>query len=142
MATNHHAVPVAAGPVAGPVRVVRTAEAEGAGNGDRFSSVVAATIDASEPVFTGHYPDFPIFPGVCVVECVHRGAVATVPGGGRLELAAIESVRFTAAVHPGDDIQVSLRWRRSGVFWICDGRVQGPRADVAQVRLRYRVLPE
>ncbi|WP_309238692.1 3-hydroxyacyl-ACP dehydratase FabZ family protein [Actinoplanes aureus] len=120
---------------------MRAAEPDGAG-GDEFTSVVAATIDPSEPVFAGHYPDFPIFPGVCVVECVHRGAVVTVPDGARLELAALESVRFTAAVHPGDDIEMSMRWRRSGVFWICDGRVRGPRATVAQVRLRYRISPE
>ena len=142
MATDHHVVPVPASPVAGPVRVVRAAEADEVAGGDGFSSEVAATIDAGEPVFAGHYPHLPIFPGVCVVECVHRGAVATVPGGGGLELVAMESVRFTAAVHPGDDIQVTMRWRRSGVFWVCDGRVQGPRAAVARVRLRYRTLSE
>jgi 3-hydroxyacyl-[acyl-carrier-protein] dehydratase len=142
MTTDHHPAAVPASPVAGTVRIVRAAEAEGAEPGDGFSSVVAVTIDPGEPVFAGHYPDFPIFPGVCVVECVHRGAVATAPGGERLDLAAMESVRFTGAVHPGDDIEITMRWRRADTSWICSARVQGPRAAAAQVRLRYRTLSE
>lgn len=142
MATKQHAVRAPASPVVGPVRVVRAVEADGAEPAGGFTSVVAVTVDASEPVFAGHYPNFPIFPGVCVVECVHRGAAATAPEGGRLELAAMESVRFTGAVHPGDDIEITMRWRRSGGFWTCASQVRGPRTSVAQVRLRYRVLSE
>lgn len=138
MAEDQQTASAPAGPVAGPVRVVRAAEAGGSDPDEGFSSVVAVTIEPSEPVFAGHYPDFPIFPGVCVVECVHRGAVATVPQGGRVELAALESVRFTGAVHPGDDIEIAMRWRRSDGFWTCTGQVRGPRSAVAQVRLRYR----
>ncbi|WP_326829905.1 hypothetical protein OIE13_09870 [Streptosporangium sp. NBC_01810] len=40
---------------------------------------VAITISPDEPVFAGHYPGFPIFPGMCVVEVVHRGALLTAP---------------------------------------------------------------
>ncbi|MDG4810812.1 hypothetical protein O7634_28990 [Micromonospora sp. WMMD1120] len=142
MATGQHVHPVQAGPVVGAVRVVRAAGAEDAAPEEGLTSVVAVTIDPSEPVFAGHYPNFPIFPGVCVVECVHRGAAATAPQGWRLELMAMESVRFSGAVHPGDDLEITMRWRRSDGFWTCASQVRGPRATVAQVRLRYRAHSE
>ena len=142
MTTDQHAAPASATPVSAPVRILHVAEAQEAESGDGCTSVVAVRIDPDEPVFAGHYPGFPIFPGVCVVECVHRGAVATVPGGGSVELAAMESVRFTNPVHPGDEIEITMRWRRSAGAWTCAARVQGPRAAAAQVRLRYRIVSE
>ena len=138
MTTEQYAAPAPATPVVAPVRILRTADA---GSADP-TSVVAVRIDAGEPVFAGHYPGFPIFPGVCVVECVHRGAVATVPGRDRVELAAMESVRFTNPVHPGDDIEITMRWRRTDGAWTCAARVQGPHTPAAQVRLRYRIVSE
>ena len=61
----------------GAVRVVRP----GSTDPDVPPARAEVRIDPSEPVFAGHYPDFPIFPGVCVVECVHRSALATAPTG-------------------------------------------------------------
>jgi 3-hydroxyacyl-[acyl-carrier-protein] dehydratase len=102
---------------------------------------VAFFISADEQVFAGHYPGFPIFPGVCVVECVHRGSLATAPDeavAAGLELEAVDSARFLGAVHPGDRITVELRWKRSGDGWQSAAKVRGPLGDVASVRLRYR----
>jgi 3-hydroxyacyl-[acyl-carrier-protein] dehydratase len=91
-----------------------------------------------EPVLAGHYPQFPILPGVCVVECVHRGARLTAPAqAGRLALAAMESVRLLAPVFPGDTLTIALDWRGEGLSWWCTGRAGTDRGDAAVVRLRY-----
>ena len=37
------------------------------------------TVDPAEPVLAGHYPGFPIFPGVCLVEQVRLAALAVLP---------------------------------------------------------------
>ena len=29
-------------------------------------------LDPADPIFTGHYPGFPIYPGVCLIECAHQ----------------------------------------------------------------------
>lgn len=99
----------------------------------------AVAVAEHEPVFTGHYPDFPIFPGVCVMECVRRAAEsAPPPEAGALRLAEVESTRFLAAVHPGDDLSIDITWTRRGEAWRCAAKVATARGQAATVRLGYR----
>ncbi|WP_256923520.1 3-hydroxyacyl-ACP dehydratase FabZ family protein [Streptomyces sp. 13-12-16] len=109
------------------------------GNGAGPRSEVRFSIEGSEPVFAGHYPDFPIFPGVCVVECVHRAAIAAAPGtGSGLSLAALESARFTGPVFPGDVLTVTADWTAVEGGWKCSATASTERGESATVRLRYR----
>ncbi|QTR04505.1 hypothetical protein J7S33_06415, partial [Saccharothrix algeriensis] len=86
--------PAAASPVTAPVTVLEHADGR---------AVTEVVIDPEQPVFPGHYPGFPIFPGVCVVECVNLGAQAAPPvPGARLTLAGVQSTRFQGPVFPGD----------------------------------------
>ncbi|GGW13158.1 hypothetical protein GCM10018980_71650 [Streptomyces capoamus] len=127
------------GPVAGPVLAgPQVVTAEGTGDPDTVPRVeVRFTIDESEPVFAGHYPGFPIFPGVCVVDCVHRAALATAPGPG-LGLAALESARFTGPVFPGDVLTVAADWKQVRGGWTYAATASTGRGGSAVVRLRYR----
>lgn len=113
-----------------PVEVTRTGE------------TVTATVPirATEPVFPGHYPGFPVLPGVCVVECVHRAALATLPEQD-LVLAAVDSARFLGPVRPGDDLTVELDWSADGDAWCCRARAGTAGGRTATVRLRYRTDP-
>ncbi|WP_410539872.1 3-hydroxyacyl-ACP dehydratase FabZ family protein [Streptomyces sp. KL2] len=124
-------------PVLAVPRPVREpARDEGSGG---WSAGFSVAIDESEPVFAGHYPDFPIFPGVCVMECVRRAAeAAKPPESGELRLAAVESSRFLAAVYPGDELAIELSWSPRGEGWRCSARVATGRGQAASVRLRYR----
>ncbi|ORT59084.1 hypothetical protein [Streptomyces sp. CB03238] len=118
---------------ASPVRAVPQVSPEAS---DTLRTTVR--VDADEQVFPGHYPGFPIFPGVCVVEQVRRSAVATAPApGGRVTLAAIESTRFLSPVFPGDRLTVDLTWRRRGTHWRCDAVASTGRGRAATVRLRF-----
>ncbi|WP_308117534.1 3-hydroxyacyl-ACP dehydratase FabZ family protein [Streptomyces anatolicus] len=120
-------------PVAAEVRVLARTD-------EGLATAARAEIAAAEPVFAGHYPDFPIFPGVCVLECVHRAATdgegAPVPA----DLAAVESARFSGAVLPGDTLDITLRWRRTENGWRCDATTATARGKSASVRLRYRAV--
>lgn len=100
---------------------------------------VTVTISPDEPVFAGHYPGFPIFPGMCVVELVHRGALLTAPAAaGELTMAAMESVRFVSPVFPGDQLTVTMDWRNDRGQWRCTAKARVDGRDAAAVKLRYR----
>ncbi|MBB5803640.1 3-hydroxyacyl-[acyl-carrier-protein] dehydratase [Saccharothrix ecbatanensis] len=124
------------GLVRAPVHVLRQATADGTG----WTAQAAVEVDITEPLFAGHYPDFPIFPGVCVVDSVHRSALATVPEpSGTVTLTSVESARFLGAVFPGDVLRMELTWQFDGQNWLCAGSASTDRGEAATVRLRYRV---
>ncbi|MEU3402837.1 hypothetical protein ABZ766_02635 [Streptomyces sp. NPDC006670] len=123
-----------AAPAAGPVRAVPLLDRDGADGAPRTT----VRIDADERVFPGHYPGFPIFPGVCVVELVHRSALATAPApGARLTLRAVESTRFLSPVFPGDRLTVELKWTPRDGHWRCEAVAATDRGRAATVRLRF-----
>ena len=93
-------------------------------------------IEPGEQVFAGHYPGFPIFPGVCVIDSVHRAALAAAPQQA-ITLAAVESARFVGAVYPGDELRIELRWKQREASWVCGATARTQRGDVASVRLCY-----
>ncbi|WP_203935328.1 3-hydroxyacyl-ACP dehydratase FabZ family protein [Virgisporangium ochraceum] len=127
-----------ASPVLGAIEVIRRAETD---DRDVTTSRTEVTVSPDEPVFPGHYPDFPIFPGVCEVEYVHLSALLTAPDGP-VELVALDSARFTGPVHPGDRIDIEMRWTTTDGVVVCSASVRGPRGECANVRLRYRPAPE
>ncbi|MBY8883170.1 hypothetical protein K7862_36870 [Streptomyces sp. PLK6-54] len=122
-------------PVRGAVLVVRP----GSTDPDAPQARAEVRIDASEPVFEGHYPEFPIFPGVCVVECVHRSALATAPSGADLTLAALDSARFVGAVFPGDVLGIDITWKAVDDRLRCEAVASTGRGTAAKVRLSYAV---
>ena len=113
-------------------RTVQTLERRPAGATTRL------TVGADEQVFRGHYPDFPIFPGVCLVETVHHAAIANPPKeSGQLELTAVESVRFLSPVFPDDEVTVELEWKLKSGAWKAHAALSTARGKTAQVRLGY-----
>ncbi|MEU2689608.1 3-hydroxyacyl-ACP dehydratase [Streptomyces hygroscopicus] len=122
------------GPVDGTVKVVDPGLP-----GERPARCLAV-VDASEKVFAGHFPGFAIFPGVCVVEYVQRGALATLPErepGGRWVLAAVESSRFLSPVYPGDELTSEYVWSRKDGALRCRASAATGRGVAAQIRLRF-----
>lgn len=79
-------------------------------------------VSANEPFFQGHFPEFPVMPGVLIVEAMAQvGAVALMSveeNQGKLGLfAGIDNVRFKRQVKPGDTLlmEVQLGSFRRGV---------------------------
>jgi len=79
-------------------------------------------VSMGEPFFQGHFPSFPVMPGVLIVEALAQvGAVALLgmeENKGKLGLfAGIDGVRFKRQVKPGDTLrlEVELGRMRRGV---------------------------
>ncbi|HCS72617.1 MAG TPA: 3-hydroxyacyl-[acyl-carrier-protein] dehydratase FabZ [Clostridiales bacterium] len=71
-------------------------------------------ITINEPFFQGHFPGYPVMPGVLVLEALAQlGAVAVLGSeedNGRLALfTGIDKVRFRRQVVPGDKLQLEAR---------------------------------
>jgi 3-hydroxyacyl-[acyl-carrier-protein] dehydratase len=79
-------------------------------------------VSMGEPFFQGHFPDYPVMPGVLIVEALAQvGAVAllgTDEHKGKMAFfAGIDGVRFKRQVRPGDTLrlEVELGKMRRGV---------------------------
>lgn len=97
------------------------------------------TVAADEQVFRGHYPGFPIFPGVCLIECVHHAARTRPPLPGVPVLTAVESVRFLSPVFPDDEVTVELDWKLKSGSWKAYAALSTSRGKSAQIRLGYEL---
>ena len=70
-------------------------------------------VTANEPVFQGHYPGNPIFPGVLILEAMAQtGAVALLVQpefAGKVPLfAGVDKCRFRRPVLPGDVLRLEV----------------------------------
>jgi beta-hydroxyacyl-ACP dehydratase FabZ len=69
----------------------------------------------NEPFFTGHFPDFPVMPGVLIVEAMAQTAgvlvLKSIPDRARklVLLVAIENARFRRPVVPGDTLRMEMK---------------------------------
>ncbi len=83
-------------------------------------------LDPAIDVFQGHYPDFPVMPGVLQCEaCMQASAIliATIQPveGDAVPVATrMNNVQFRKMVHPGDtiDIEVKITERLSNAFFL------------------------
>jgi 3-hydroxyacyl-[acyl-carrier-protein] dehydratase len=104
-------------------------------------------VSGNEAFFAGHFPDFPIFPGVFVLEAVHQATRTYVarrwPADAEARLAEVSSVRFQAAVRPGDVLEIDCRCRvrpDDGALLV-NARCSSLERPVALASLRYEVRP-
>lgn len=126
----------AARSVFGEIKAVRAQAVEGPAP----QTETTVYIGADEPVFNGHYPGFPILPGVCLVECAHRSALLTMPATGvrgASRLATVESARFLDPVYPDETVSFELTWKPVDSGWQCRVVARSPRGESARICLRY-----
>jgi 3-hydroxyacyl-[acyl-carrier-protein] dehydratase len=79
-------------------------------------------VTANEQFFQGHFPEYPIMPGVLIVEAIAQvGAVTLLSmdeyDGKIAFFAGIDNVRFKRQVKPGDTLrmEVELKQIRRGI---------------------------
>lgn len=77
------------------------------------SAVGIKNVSANEEFFNGHFPDYPVMPGVLIVEALAQvGAVAMLKkeeNRGRLAFfAGIDGCRFKKQVKPGDQLRLEV----------------------------------
>ena len=77
--------------------------------------VAIKNVTFNEPFFQGHFPDFPVMPGVLIVEAMAQTAGVLVLKNMEdrhnklVFLVAIENARFRKPVVPGDTLRMEMK---------------------------------
>jgi 3-hydroxyacyl-[acyl-carrier-protein] dehydratase len=86
--------------------------------------VAIKNVTINEPHFQGHFPDYPIMPGVLMVEAIAQAGgallLAEIPDRDSklMVFTSIENARFRRPVTPGDQLRIEvtvLNWRSRAV---------------------------
>jgi 3-hydroxyacyl-[acyl-carrier-protein] dehydratase len=102
----------------------------------RTRIVAIKNVTINEPHFTGHFPDYPIMPGVLMVEAIAQAGgtllLNEIPDRDQklMVFTSIENARFRRPVTPGDQLRIEvtvLNWRsrvvKMGGVITVDGKV-------------------
>jgi len=78
------------------------------------SGVGIKNVSANEHFFEGHFPEFPIMPGVLIVEALAQLSGIILASSGEHEgkiglFAGIDGVRFKRQVKPGDTLRLEVQ---------------------------------
>jgi len=82
------------------------------------SVVGIKNVTVNEPHFTGHFPGFPVMPGVLIIEAMAQvagilvGKLAPHTRGKVMFLASVGEARFRRPVVPGDQLRIEMKMLR------------------------------
>jgi 3-hydroxyacyl-[acyl-carrier-protein] dehydratase len=110
--------------------------------------VALKNVTVNEPYFQGHFPGFPIMPGVLMVEAIAQagGALLLTEIADReqnlMVFSGIERARFRRPVVPGDQLRIEvtvLAWRKNAVRM--EGQIFVGDKRVCEATVSCRVVP-
>jgi 3-hydroxyacyl-[acyl-carrier-protein] dehydratase len=108
-------------------------------------------VTANEPFFVGHFPEFPVMPGVLIVEAMAQTAgvlvLKSIPDRDNklVLLVSIDAARFRRPVVPGDQLRIEMSViRRKGTVAKMAGRatVDGVLVAEAEVMCKLEDKPQ
>jgi 3-hydroxyacyl-[acyl-carrier-protein] dehydratase len=107
-------------------------------------------VTINEPVFNGHFPELPIFPGVMILEALAQatGILGFKSSEGRADgemylFASIDKAKFKKPVVPGDTMHLHvdfLKERRGMWKFYGEAKVDGKVVCSAELMCARRVL--
>ncbi|MBT4161232.1 MAG: 3-hydroxyacyl-ACP dehydratase FabZ [Gammaproteobacteria bacterium] len=88
--------------------------------------VCIKNVTINEPMFTGHFPETPVFPGVLIVEALaqasgilaFRSRDRTLDDGFIYYLAGTDKTKFKRSVIPGDQIRLEVEILNMRKHWM------------------------
>jgi 3-hydroxyacyl-[acyl-carrier-protein] dehydratase len=106
----------------------------------------ACIVPQESTIFEGHFPTYPLMPGVLLTECMAQTTGWLVCLLGRFSampfLAGVKEAKFRSLVHPGDALEFEGSMVHEGSGYAvaaCIGRRDG--AKVCDAELTFRIMP-
>jgi 3-hydroxyacyl-[acyl-carrier-protein] dehydratase len=88
------------------------------------SAVGYKPVSCNEPHFRGHFPDYPVMPGVLILEAMAQTAGALVmytlgvETSDRVYFLGVDKARFRKPVRPGDMLRIPVKaLQKRGPVW-------------------------
>lgn len=109
-------------------------------------------VSISEPVFQGHFPDHPIYPGVMILEGMAQAggvlAFKSMDGATQEEIQnkvvyfmSIDKAKFRVPVTPGDQLVYKIKViKNKGAIWQLDAKAYVGEKLVAQAELKAMIV--
>ena len=109
-------------------------------------------ISISEPVFQGHFPDHPIYPGVMIIEGMAQAggvlAFKSMDNATQEEIEkkvvyfmSIDKAKFRVPVTPGDQLIYKISViKNKGAIWQLDAKAYVDDKVVAQAELKAMIV--
>jgi 3-hydroxyacyl-[acyl-carrier-protein] dehydratase len=115
-------------------------------NVDERTIRTASTLPQTSPVFEGHFPGYPLMPGVLLIECMAQTTgwlASALCNFSRFPmLAGVKEAKMRTAVYPGDQLEFVGKMIHEGSGYSV-AEIKGLRADktVCDASITYRVIP-
>jgi beta-hydroxyacyl-ACP dehydratase FabZ len=103
-------------------------------------------VTANEPFFQGHFPEFPVMPGVLIVEAMAQTAgvqvLSSIPDRDKklVFLVSVDAARFRRPVVPGDQLRIEMKvTKRKGTVAKMAGHVTVDGVLVAEAEVMCKL---
>lgn len=103
-------------------------------------------VSFNEPYMTGHFPNFPVVPGVLILETMAQVAIFSLYPyvytrlpeflkGFMCTFVGLENTRFRKLVTPGDALKVQTEVKKCSKLWVfgCEATVDGQKVAEAEI---------
>ena len=114
---------------------------------DLSARTIAAecTLPEQSPIFEGHFPGYPIMPGVLMIETIAQAGGWLVMAGLRFRqmafLAKVSEAKMRSFLAPGQAIRVEATQDHDGSgYAVVSGRIKSAGKLISEATITYRVM--
>ena len=112
------------------------------------SAVSIKNVSINEPFFQGHFPGYPVMPGVLIIEAMAQTSAVLVTQtmgekseGKMVYFMSVEQARFRKPVTPGDSLLITItKLQNRGPVWKFKGEAHVGEALMAEATFTAMIL--